>query len=128
MFRIDAKVDVHMDVHVHPAADEAKITSMLNGIVAALQRIESNMATGIQQVLDHMATVIANVEQLKTIDQSVKAALDGQAALIADLRRQIAEGGITDLTQVDQKLSEIETGVAQVRDDLVAAVQTGTGG
>lgn len=124
MFRIDAKVDV--EVHIHPAAEGSQVLSMLAEIKAAISKLEQTMTDGVNEVNARIDALVTDVENQTTVIQSCETAFNGLAAEIADLKNQIAQGGVTDLTQVTAKLDALETSLRANTSRLATAVPQNT--
>lgn len=121
---------IRIDVHIHPA-DESALTSMLKDLAAKFQRIEHNMSalsdkvdSLVTHVGDLKTAVASGMTQITTVASNVASSLDGLAAIIADLKAQLATQGVDQATM--DKLTAAEASVDQIKTDLSTGLGSAT--
>jgi hypothetical protein len=114
---------MRIDVHIHIGEDDP--------VLAALRRLEHKMSALsdkvdelVTHVTDLKTAVSSGMSQITTVAQNVAVALDGLAALIADLRTQLANQGVDQATL--DKITAAETSVDQIKTDLATGLTTAT--
>jgi hypothetical protein len=105
---------MRIDVYVHASDDP--VTALLTKIMAALQKMEQTMSA----LSDKIDALTAEVEQMKTVEQSAVTLLNGLSAIIADLKN-----GVTD-PAVLAKIDAANAALDAAKNDLAAAVTANT--
>jgi len=126
------KIQIEHHLHIHGVGP---LVHTLEAIAAHLEDHNGEIMTKIQEVLDKMAQVQVDVQANTDVIQSMLTFVDGQAALLADLKQQLAdaiaaaqEAG-ADVVQLQAVLDSLDTAHTKLtadREKIAAALVANT--